>query len=305
MKRISIIIATYNRADLLAETLESLAAHLQDARGCEVADVIVVNNNSSDATAEVATGFGARIQALKVVLETNQGLSYARNRGIEEATGDLIVFLDDDVDLGPDWLLRLVQPFADDEKVAATGSRVLPHGTGALPDWLPRQYAYLASVFDPADRQCEVESVMGASFAIRKADAQRFGMFNVALGRKGGKLLGGEEIELFKKLRDAGMKVVFVPESVVFHKIQSKLNRDYIRDYAYWLGVSEALIDRKLYGRAKHFLKCVRSVFFPRTVYALKRMNDHSEAAEMLFVIRRQYARGYLNSQTEMQALNG
>lgn len=305
MKSISIIIATYNRCDLLAETLESLATHLLEVRGCEVADVIVVNNNSSDATVEVASGFRTRIPTLTVVLEQKQGLSHARNRGIQEATGDLLVFLDDDVDLGPDWLAHLTQPFADDDKVAATGSRVLPHGTGVLPDWLPRQYAYLASVFDPADQQCEVESVMGASFAIRKADVQRFGMFNVALGRKGGKLLGGEEIELFKKLRDAGMKVVFVPESVVFHKIQSKLNRDYIREYAYWLGVSEALIDRKLYGRAKHFFKCVRSALFPRTVYALKRMNDSSESSEMLYVIRRQYAQGYLNSQTEMQALNG
>lgn len=293
----NIVIATYNRSALLAETLSSLENHLIDRS--EV-NVIVVNNNSIDNTQEVSESFISKISTLMCLQEFRQGLSYARNHGIHSSTGDIVVFLDDDVELHENWLDELLAPF-NDPNVAVVGGKVLPYGMQEFPDWLPREYGFLASVFDPSDKLCEMDKVMGANFAVRKSAFDNVGLFDVNLGRKGKKLLGGEEVELFHRIRNAGLKIVYTPHSVVWHKISEKLKREYIEDYAYWLGVSEALIDKTVVSRTKYILKVIRSLFFPWSVYPLQRLASGNDSARtMRFVIKRNYARGYLTHAQEL-----
>ena len=95
-KRLSIIIATYNRGEKLARTLRSLAAQTLPAGEWEA---VVVNNNSTDDTPGVFarfTGAEGRDLNIRMVEETRQGLSWARNRGLAEARGEIIVMIDDD-----------------------------------------------------------------------------------------------------------------------------------------------------------------------------------------------------------------
>lgn len=287
----SIVIATYNRSQLLKETLESLATNLDSKI---VNELIIVNNNSDDDTQIVANSFMGRFPFYRVYFEAEQGLSYARNRGVKESEGEIIVFLDDDVEIDHKWLIELLQPFCEKE-VGVVGGKVLPFGHTEFPKWLPREYGYLTSVFDPSDLVCDVEKVMGANFAVRRNVFNEVGVFNVNLGRKGKKLLGGEEVELFQRINRAGYKIIFTPHSRVWHKIAEKLQKTYIEDYAYWLGVSEAAIDRNMDSCTKYVLKLVRSIIFPWTVYLLERtigLNDL--AAPMRYAIKRNYARGYL-----------
>lgn len=287
----TIVVATYNRASYLTATLSSLSRVIQ---GLGKLEVIIINNNSTDATEVVALNHQDRLGSFKLVKEMNQGLSFARNRGVNEATGDVVVFLDDDVELDPEWLHELLAPFAD-PTVAVTGGKVLPYGMQAFPDWLPREYGYLASVFDPSDAVCDLEKVMGANFAVRRKVFDQVGLFDVTLGRKGTKLLGGEEVELFRRVRDAGHRIVYTPRSVVWHKIAEKLKPEYIENYAYWLGVSEAVIEKRLAYRSKYLLKLLRSWLWPGTIYRVKKGLTRSDpASSMRYVIRRNYARGYV-----------
>jgi glucosyl-dolichyl phosphate glucuronosyltransferase len=293
----SVVIATYNRSLLLADTLRSLSEQPQNSDGLEV---IVVNNNSSDDTSSVTASYKSQLPRFRLVLELNQGLSYARNRGVREAKGEIVIFLDDDVELAADWLTELLAPFRD-PAVAVSGGKVMPFGMQAFPEWLPREYGYLVSIFDPADSVCEIEKVMGANFAVRRQVFDEVGLFDVKLGRKGSKLLGGEEVELFKRIRDAGYKIVYTPNSVVWHKIAEKLKPEYIETYAYWLGVSEAHIDKSVVSRLKYWLKLLRSRVWPCSVYRLQRMFSGSDAASaMRYVIKRNYARGYIEHEKAM-----
>ena len=293
----TVVIATYNRSSLLADTLRSLSEQIQGMEGLEV---VVVNNNSTDDTNLVAASYENHLPRFRVVVELHQGLSHARNRGVCEAKGEMVIFLDDDVELAPDWLTELLAPFHD-PSVAVSGGKVMPFGMQAFPEWLPKEYGYLASVFDPADSVCEIEKVMGANFAVRRQLFDEVGLFDVKLGRKGSKLLGGEEVELFKRIRDAGYKIVYTPNSVVWHKIAEKLKPEYIETYAYWLGVSEAHIDKNIVSRLKYWLKLLRSRVWPCSVYRVQKMVSGSDAAAaMRYLIKRNYARGYIEHEKAM-----
>lgn len=289
----SIVIATYNRARLLGETLRSLSESLA---GNETVEVIVINNNSEDDTLSVAETFSDVFPAYQVVTEPRQGLSYARNRGIAEARGSILVFLDDDVEVDATWLPSLLAPL-DDPSVAVVGGKVLPFGAQVIPDWLPREYCFLASIFDPADKVCELPKVMGGNSAIRRQVFDEVGLFDICLGRKGKKLLGGEEVELQIRIRKAGYKIVYTPHAVIWHKIDEKLNFGYIENYAYWLGVGDAAIEKATPGRIKFILKFARSLVFPWSIFLLQEILDgKSPAASMRYNIKRNYARGYLSN---------
>lgn len=298
-QNVDIVIATYNRSKLLGETLASLSHHLKD----RPTNTVVVNNNSNDDTQQVSESFAGELPSLKTLQELQQGLSYARNHGIHATTGDIVVFLDDDVEVHEDWLDELLAPFSD-PRVAVVGGKVLPFGMQEFPDWLPREYGFLASVFDPANAVCEIDKVMGANFAVRRSVLEQVGLFDVSLGRKGKKLLGGEEVELFHRIREAGYKIVYTPLSVVWHKISEKLKPEYIEDYAYWLGVSEAVIDRNVISRYKYLAKAIRSAVFPSTVYAFQRLFMSREVTfSMRHTIKCNYAKGYLSYAKEIVSL--
>lgn len=116
----SVIIVTFNRADDLKEALLSLTrqTRLPD-------EVIVVDNNSTDSTKEVAGEFKGPLN-LEYVLETRQGIAYARNTGICRAKNELVVFTDDDCRPAPTWLEEIVKPFYGDPKIGQVGGEILP-----------------------------------------------------------------------------------------------------------------------------------------------------------------------------------
>ena len=106
--KLTVVVCTFNRADFLAETLRSLASQtLAEAQ----LEVLVVDNNSTDNTPEVVNAFRKKIVSLRSLHESRQGLSYARNRGWQEARGLLVSYIDDDARAEPDWCERIVEAF--------------------------------------------------------------------------------------------------------------------------------------------------------------------------------------------------
>ena len=100
--QISVLIATYNRAKILHDTLEAFTHLISPPGGWEL---IVVDNNSNDATKDVCRAY-ANVLPLKYLFEKRQGIGYAFNSGIRESKGDLIVFTGDDITPDPMWLLE-------------------------------------------------------------------------------------------------------------------------------------------------------------------------------------------------------
>ena len=106
---ISVVVCTYNRAESLRETIYSLLK--QDLKAVPM-EILVVDNNSSDNTKNVVASFGEGNQfPIRCVFEGQQGLGYARNTGIQAAKGEIIAFIDDDIEVEPVYAQPLPPSF--------------------------------------------------------------------------------------------------------------------------------------------------------------------------------------------------
>lgn len=245
--KFSIIIATYNRAADLRDTLASLAR----LRRGDDWEVIVVDNNSPDDTRSVIETAAASFPApLRYVFEREQGRSPALNAGIRIAQGDIIVTTDDDVRVEPDWLDRAAQGL-DRLQCDYVGGRVTPIWGAPRPAWLPnhggQQWAVIALLdYGPEPVEFGSQVPLGVNMAFRREAFTRAGLFDPHTGRKAGTLLGQEVREWCIRARAAGMRGFYVPDMVVQHIIPaSRLKKTYFRRWFYWRGISRAQLYEK------------------------------------------------------------
>jgi glucosyl-dolichyl phosphate glucuronosyltransferase len=243
--RFSIVIATYNRAAVLRDTLASLA-RLRPSASWEV---IVVDNNSPDDTrAAVASAAAAFPVPLRYAFEKEQGRSAALNHGFRIAAGDILVTTDDDVRVEADWLDR-IEAGLDTLRCDYVGGRVTPiFEAPALPNWFPDKPGLLWGVialldYGPTPVRFGVRVPLGVNMAMRRSAIERAGGFDPAVGRKAGTLLGQEVREWCLRAHAAGLVGYYVPDIVVRHLIPAdRLTRKYFRRWFYWRGISRALL---------------------------------------------------------------
>lgn len=117
--RTSVVVVTKDRPEMLAVLLASLVA-----QSLQPDEVLVVDNNSTRSYEQVFELFRSRLP-LRVVVEMVPGIPAARNRGIAESTGDVILFSDDDCRAEPGWIERLVRPFYLNPHIGAVGGEIL------------------------------------------------------------------------------------------------------------------------------------------------------------------------------------
>lgn len=240
----SVVVCTYNRCASLAETLDAIGAQ-QVPPGFHW-ELIVVDNNSRDDTSGTVERFAASRPdlAVRYGFEPKQGLSNARNHGIGVATGEFLVFTDDDVLPAVDWLATLVRGMRE-ESCDAAGGYIEPLWQAAPPPWLTeRFYGFLAVRTDPEGPKAahaEEEMPFGANLAFRRAVFDRIGLFDPHLGRKGNVLAGGEEIDVLMRVVQSGGRVVYFPAARVRHKVEAfRLSKRYFRRWRYQCSRNEA-----------------------------------------------------------------
>jgi glycosyltransferase involved in cell wall biosynthesis len=236
--RFSIVIATYKRAGLLKDTLESLA-RLQPRASWEV---VVVDNNSPDNTREVVEAaipsFPVR---LRYVFEQEQGRSAALNCGFRIAEGQIIVTTDDDVRVEPDWLDHIEFGLAS-KQCDYVGGRVVPMWESEPPRWIPRRNGRMWAVIALLDYGPDPIQ-LGVNMAIRREAIERVGGFDTRIGRKAGTLLGQEVREWCMRATAAGLVGYYIPAMVVEHLIPTdRLNKEYFRRWFFWRGISRAMM---------------------------------------------------------------
>lgn len=234
----TVAICSYNRASALAL---SVPAACEQRAGFDH-EVLVVDNNSTDATAEVLSRLQSRYPALRCVVEPQQGLSHARNRALREARGEIVAFTDDDGVAQPGWLAGLAGAFEAPEVGCAAGKIVLDLPP-EVPDWLtPALHPYLAA-FDRGAEPGETDEAYGCNFAVPRALALELGGFTAALGFSGGALLPGEDTDLTRRITLAGHRIWYAPSAVVLHMVdRSRLCREWFLRRHRQQGRAEVLI---------------------------------------------------------------
>lgn len=251
---VSIIICTYNREKYLGETLERLAANVFDGEW----ELLLIDNNCTDSTPAICKAFAAKYPAtpFRYVVEEKQGLSHARNRGMAEAKGDWLVFLDDDAFVEPDYLSRLNRYIDQLPDMMAFGGRIYPlFEDGKAPSWLCRWNKSWLSAIDKGDNIGRFEGSefpIGANMGFRRMMYEACGEFDTTLGRSGKNLIGGEEKDYFNRIKARQGKIYYLPEIAVRHCIPpSRTTSEYIARLGDGVGMSEKMRtkERGIYGK--------------------------------------------------------
>ncbi len=264
---VSVIVCTFNRAETLADTLRDLKE--QAGRLAPTPELVLVDNNSRDSTPEVVRALNAEGgPEVRYVLERKQGLSAARNAGIRAAAGELLLFTDDDVRLDPDWIGELAGAFREPEVHAAAGV-IEPLWPDAVPAWVgPREAPFFPGVVGrfhlgdtPRWLAPDDPHPLGANMAFRRHVFAEVGGFREDLGRTGGNLAGGEDMELYERVLARYGRVRYVPSARVHHRVSERmLHRRYFLRCLYGGGYSLADYERwqehpRLMGVPRYLLR--------------------------------------------------
>lgn len=242
---ISIIVCTYNRDKFIYDCLKRIADNGFPEDGYEV---ILVNNNSTDSTEQLCKKFISDYPQVqfRYFNETNQGLSYARNRGIAEASGDWVVFLDDDAMMHPGYLSNLKKRLDQYPDAGAFGGEITPEfESGTTPEWLCKWTYSWVSAINLGHEVCLFEGgkyPVGANMGMSRRAIETCGLFNTELGRTENNLMGGEEKDIFNRIKKEGFPVYYFPDVAVNHVIPPhRTTIDFIKRLGAGVGASERL----------------------------------------------------------------
>lgn len=229
---LSLIVPTYRRPTDLLRCLASV----QEQR-LQAFELIVVDNAAdADLERSVAEFNAAARVAAKYVPEADLGLHNARHAGVRAATGDVLVFTDDDATFDPDWLAAYVRAFDAHPHMAAAGGPARPVWEVPPPDWLP---AYMQtqptmfpilSLLEPYRefRLSRDGYFFGVNMAIRRDVLLEVGGFNP--DSFGSAWLGDGETGLNRKLWQRGLLVGYLPDAIVYHHVPAeRLTLEYFR----------------------------------------------------------------------------
>lgn len=243
---VSVIVCAFSdeRWEVLIRAIDSVAAQPGDP---EV--VLVIDNNPS-----LLERARERWPHLLVMPNAGpRGLSHARNTAIARATGELLVFLDDDAAGREGWLAALVAPFAD-PAVLATGGVARPLWPAKAPAVIPDELGWIVGCSFAGQAQgTDIRNVMGCNMAFRAAPLRAIGGFETSLGRVGRLPLGAEETDACIRLRAANptSRIAFAAGAVVDHTVTPERARwGYVIERSYAEGISKAAMARRLGGAA-------------------------------------------------------
>ena len=265
---ISVVVCTYNRAEMLGRVLQSLIEQTLDKRQYEI---VVINNASTDSSARVVRDFRDKHPDCSIVLarEDRQGLGYARNAGLHLARGRYVAFIDDDAVAGAKWLDLVLDCF---ERMVPTplavGGPIAPLYDAPRPKWFKDDYEIRTWGKEPRFLK-KGESFSGSNMIFRKEILEEYGGFDLTVGMKGPLLSVGEETHLFEKIwkGDNNPILYYRPDLWVFHAVPA-----YKMTISYPL--KRALIEGQTwYQHNGPVLLSGRLKFLPRIIFSFAKLS--------------------------------
>jgi glucosyl-dolichyl phosphate glucuronosyltransferase len=235
---ISVVICAYDdlRWDALVRAVASL--RMQTHRVGEI--ILVIDHNP-----ELLARARAEIDGIVVVPNDHeQGLSGARNTGLETAAMPIVAFLDDDAEAAPDWVERLTRLAGRDDCLGA-GGQAKPRWSKPPPRWLPDEFLWVVGCTyrGHPEQLAAVRNLLGSGFCVRRDVLERVGGFRSELGRIGGDQMGCEETDLCIRANKAwpGHHFLYDPDAVIYHDVPAeRLTWSYFRARCFAEGVSKA-----------------------------------------------------------------
>jgi len=250
MVKASIIVPTKNRANSLASTIRSLVA--QDFPVQEY-EVLIVDNGSTDETHNVAENMIANYQShrIRYIYELEPGLLSGRHRGAFESNGEILIFVDDDIEAESGWLPAIIDAF-NDPKVHLVGGPSLPNFEVEPQDWVRNYWIKKngrvvcgpLSVSYNGDKKIEIDPcyVWGLNFAIRKNTLFDIGGFHPdCISKNLQHFQGDGETGLTSKAKEKKLKAIYAPDATVYHNIPiERLTVKGFEERNYYQGVCDS-----------------------------------------------------------------
>mgnify|MGYP002620975778 CR=1 FL=1 len=266
----TVVVCSYNREKYIADAIKSLLNQSLDKR---LYEILIIDNNSTDSTGEIARDYVQKYESthqIRYVKETNQGLCFARNRGIQEAQGKFIVYMDDDGIADPNFLEVQHHFLTDFDYVIGLGGKIIPRYVDGKPKWIDGILEGLVSKVDHGDKVFQYTGKkypVGCNMTYRKDILEQVGMFDTGIGQVGDNLVRGDETELYERIKKLNRPVYYLPKSRVEHVIEkNRLTRDHIRKMSEGVGIGRRILYFKADWKGK--LK-IRLELFTKFIVAL------------------------------------
>jgi GT2 family glycosyltransferase len=223
---------------------ESLRAVLAQSRAPD--ELVLVVDHNHELERRMREAFP---DATVVANDGPQGLSQARNTGVRNSTGDVVVFLDDDACPEHDWLAELVAGY-DDPGVIGAGGLVLPRWETERPAWQPEEFDWVVgcSYRGLPESVAPIRNPIGANMSFRRSVLERTGDFVEGIGRVGKRPLGCEETELAIRARETHRDgvILHVPSARVRHAVPAqRADWGYFVSRCFAEGISKAKVARR------------------------------------------------------------
>jgi len=228
---VSVIVPAFNEEDFLGEAIESVLAQTYGNF-----ETIVVDDGSSDATAEIAAGY----DGVKLVSQENRGLPCARNAGVKASSGELLAFLDSDDEMLPDRLkIQVGNLLAGPAVGCVVGSQELLVEEGSeLPFWAPGTESPMFStrgVFEISD----TPDLYPVTVLLSRALFDEIGGFDETM------LKGGEDADLVMRLNEAGVEMTLLKDKLIRRRIHGRnMTQDDARSKTAVFEIFKRRIDR-------------------------------------------------------------
>lgn len=246
MASISAVICCYNSSAVIKETLEHLKSQVFTHEKWEV---IVVDNNSDDGTAEVARETWSQNPPenvdFKVVFEPNPGLATARLKGVSEAKHPIISFIDDDNHVPQNWISYQSKVF-ENKEIGILGCTAVGKFDTTPPDWYEEhKHSFATGRLYEGDfiEITDLGGVYGAGMCMQKEIFTKLaekGWSPLLSGRKGNSQSGGEDTELCLAARLLGYKLFYTNEIEIGHRIlDSRLTWERLKKMTYGFGAAD------------------------------------------------------------------
>jgi len=242
---ISVVICTFNRAADLRRMMQSF---FRQNRLAEIEfELLIIDNNSRDNTAAVVHEL-SNYPNTRYVFEPKQGLNFARNRGVAEAKGQFVSFLDDDVLVDQNWLFNLKRSF-EETNADVVGGKVSLNFDVPPESWFKGLFRICLAEVDLGTSRKEVDNgdrLYGANLSFRKIIFESVGQFEAGLDRCGNELLSGGETELVRRIVSQKGKLIYDPQVSVEHVIGAqRLQWQYFVKRARGDGLTKEILDPK------------------------------------------------------------
>src|SRR5689334_23489371 len=222
--KISVIVCTFNGSRTLAGCLESLLR--LDYPNYEV---IIVNDGSTDSTAEIATSYGFR-----VITTENRGLSSARHTGLRAATGEIVAYIDDDASADPHWLRYMAGTFMNTRHVGVGGPNIAPATDGRIAECVAHSPGNPVHILLS---DSEAEHIPGCNMAFRKVALEAIGGFDPQFR------IAGDDVDVCWRLQQRGWTLGYSPGAMVWHHRRNSIRAYWKQQYNY--GKAESFLEKK------------------------------------------------------------